>query len=223
VRIYLETGRLTLRRFTADDEDHLFELDSDPAVMRFITGGKPTPRAEIRDRLIPSFLSYYQGSGEFGYWAAEATPSGQFLGLFHFQPAQPAQPGQNGEAELGYRLRRAAWGNGYATEGCRSLIRKGFTELGVQRVTAQTMTVNAASRRVLEKSGMTYVRTINPGFTKGLAGSEHGDTEYAVTSTEWATWYLRTGEHCWTGGRQCGSASVKYPEGPAEHGAGWQT
>jgi RimJ/RimL family protein N-acetyltransferase len=205
VRIYLETGRLTLRRFTADDEDHLFELDSDPAVMRFITGGKPTPRAEIRDRLIPSFLSYYQGSGEFGYWAAEATPSGQFLGLFHLQPAQPAQPGQSGEAELGYRLRKAAWGNGYATEGCRSLIRKGFTELGVQRVTAQTMTVNAASRRVLEKSGMTYVRTINPGFTKGLAGSEHGDAEYAVSRTEWVTWSLRTGGHCWMGGWQCGS------------------
>ena len=178
MRIYLETSRLTLRCFTAGDEDRLYELDSDPAVMRFINGGRPTPRAEIRDQLIPSA----------GYWAAEAAPSGEFLGWFHFQPAAP------GQTDLGYRLRRAIWGRGYATEGCRALIRKGFTELGVQRVTAQTMTVNAASRRVLEKSGMTFVRTINPGFTKNIPGSEHGDAEYAVTRTEWTAWSLPAGK-----------------------------
>lgn len=47
------------------------------------------------------------------------------------------------------------------------------------------MTVNAASRRVLEKSGMRFVRTIDPGFTKNIEGSERGGAEYAVTRTEW--------------------------------------
>jgi RimJ/RimL family protein N-acetyltransferase len=51
--------------------------------------------------------------------------------------------------ELGYRLRRAAWGHGYATEGSRTLISMGFTDLGVQRVYAHTMTANTASRHVL--------------------------------------------------------------------------
>jgi len=46
MQIYLETGRLTLRRFTEDDVDHLFELNSDPEVMRFLTSGKSTPRQE---------------------------------------------------------------------------------------------------------------------------------------------------------------------------------
>jgi RimJ/RimL family protein N-acetyltransferase len=49
----LETNRLTLRRFTEADVDNLFELNSDPEVMRYITGGKPTPREEIRDDIIP--------------------------------------------------------------------------------------------------------------------------------------------------------------------------
>ena len=45
---YLETARLVLRRFTADDVDALYDLDADPAVTRFINGGRPTPRDEIR-------------------------------------------------------------------------------------------------------------------------------------------------------------------------------
>jgi hypothetical protein len=52
---------------------------------------------------------------------------------------------------LGYRLRRSAWGHGYATEGARALVRRAFTELGVGRVVATTMAVNVRSRRVLEK------------------------------------------------------------------------
>ena len=54
--------------------------------------------------------------------------------------------------ELGYRLRKSAWGKGYATEGSRALIRKGFTEYGVQRVVAAAMAVNQASRRVMGKA-----------------------------------------------------------------------
>ena len=54
-----------------------------------------------------------------------------------FRPREGASPD---EAELGYRLRKSAWGNGYATEGSRALIRKGFTEFGVQRVVAEAMT-----------------------------------------------------------------------------------
>lgn len=49
MRIFLETDRLTLRRFTEYDVDNLFDLNSDPEVMRYINGGKPTPREEIRD------------------------------------------------------------------------------------------------------------------------------------------------------------------------------
>jgi RimJ/RimL family protein N-acetyltransferase len=130
--IFLETARLTLRRFTEADEDDLVELHGDPEVMRYITGERPTPRAEIRDRILPTLLGYYQRSEGFGYWVAEHRATRGFLGWFLFRPRRP-EPCK-GEIELGYRLRGSAWGQGYATEGSIALIRKGFTELRVERV-----------------------------------------------------------------------------------------
>jgi hypothetical protein len=59
--VFLETDRLILRRFTAADLDNLVELDSDPDVMRYITGGRPTPREQVRDEVLPAFLAYYEG------------------------------------------------------------------------------------------------------------------------------------------------------------------
>ena len=87
--------------------------------------------------------------------------------------------------ELGYRLRRSAWGQGYATEGSRALIHKGFTDLDVERVYAETMVVNTASRRVMEKAGLRYVRTFHADWPDKIPGDEHGDVEYALTRAEW--------------------------------------
>jgi RimJ/RimL family protein N-acetyltransferase len=62
VHVYLETGRLILRRFTPDDVDLVTALDADPAVMRYINGGRPTPRDEIRDDYLPWWLAYWAGA-----------------------------------------------------------------------------------------------------------------------------------------------------------------
>jgi RimJ/RimL family protein N-acetyltransferase len=182
VQKILETERLTLRRFTEDDVDNLFELNSDPEVMRYINGGKPTPRDEIRDRIIPFHLAFYDRFPRLGTWAAESRSTGEFLGWFHFRPGR-GQDVKN--IDLGYRLRRAAWNKGYATEGSRALVRTGFTDLGVERVFAHTLTVNAASRRVMEKCGLVLVRTIPYQEPDAFEGSEHGEVEYALTKTEW--------------------------------------
>ncbi len=87
--------------------------------------------------------------------------------------------------ELGYRLRRSAWGKGYATEASRALIEKGFRELGVQRVFAFTMVVNTASRRVMEKAGLKFVRVVHQAWPVRIPGDEHGDVEYALARGEW--------------------------------------
>ena len=180
----LETPRLVLRQFTADDVDNLFELNSDPEVMRYLTGGKSTPREEIRDRIIPFHLAVYQRFDRLGTWAAESAATGEFLGWFHLR----AEGGADiTNVELGYRLRRSAWNKGYATEGSRALVDMAFTDLGVSRVFADTMTVNAASRHVLEKCGLTLVRTIPYEGPDPIAGAEHGDVEYALTREEWVT------------------------------------
>jgi RimJ/RimL family protein N-acetyltransferase len=84
------------------------------------------------------------------------------------------------EPELGYRLHRFAWNQGYATEGSRALIEKGFAELGVERVTAQAMAVNIGSRRVMEKAGLRFVRSFHADWPVHIPGDEQGDVEYAL-------------------------------------------
>jgi RimJ/RimL family protein N-acetyltransferase len=177
--ILLETDRLVLRSFTGDDADHLYDLNSDPDVMWFLNGGEPTPREEVRDRIIPFFLSFYEQFDGLGFWAAETRATGDFLGWFHFRPTG------DGSIDLGYRLRKAAWNKGYATEGSRALIDKGFTDLNVQRVVAHTMTVNQASRRVMEKCGLVFVRTYHSDDVPAIPGAAQGEVEYALTREDW--------------------------------------
>ena len=178
----LLTRRLVLRRFVATDLDDLVALDADPEVVHFITGGRPTPRGEVEDDVLPVLIADHATSSALGYWAAEDRSTGQFLGWFHLRPGEGHG---DDEPELGYRLRRSAWGRGLATEGCRALIDAGFAEPGVQRVLAQTMSVHTASRRVMDKCGLRLVRSFHADWPVRIPGDEHGDVEYAVTRAEW--------------------------------------
>jgi RimJ/RimL family protein N-acetyltransferase len=180
--LFLQTDRLLLRRFTPDDVDLLVELDSDPQVMHYITGGQTTSRQEISDDVLPAFLDHYRRSEGFGFWAALERSTGRFVGWFHLRPANKDDPD---DVELGYRLRRDAWGCGYATEGSRALIAKAFTEYGIRRVHAETMAVHVASRRVMERSGLRYVRTFHQDWPYPIPGDERGDVEYALSRAEW--------------------------------------
>jgi RimJ/RimL family protein N-acetyltransferase len=182
MRVFLQTERLLLRQLTTDDVDNLVELDSDPHVMQFINGGRPTPREEIQNDLLPAYLGYYERFAGFGFWAAVERSSGRFIGWFHLRPP-PGHP--EDEPELGYRLRKAVWGRGYATEGSRALIDNAFADLGVRRIVATTMAVNVASRRVMDKSGLRLVRTFHLEWPDYIEGQEHGDVEYAITRSEW--------------------------------------
>ena len=92
---------------------------------------------------------------------------------------------REGVAELGYRLRRDAWGKGFASEGARALVARGFAEMGLERIVATAMTVHGASRRVLEKAGLAYARTVYPDWPDAFPGSELGDVEYEITRDEW--------------------------------------
>ncbi len=178
----LETTRLRLRPFTEADVDVLVALDSDPAVMHFITAGRPTDRTEIEQEVLPAFLRYDVSSGGYGFWAVERRLDGEFLGWIHLRSA-PGHP--RDEPELGYRLRQAAWGQGYACEGSRALLDLAFHELGARRVVAETMAVHTASRRVMEKTGLRLVRSFHADWPVSIPGDEHGDVEYALERSDW--------------------------------------
>ncbi|MFJ2742982.1 GNAT family N-acetyltransferase [Streptomyces sp. NPDC087440] len=181
---FLETERLALRPFadTEADVDRLLALNNDPEVMRYINGGLPTSREAVRTGILPTMLTDHRCTGTRGHWAAEDRETGEFLGWFALAPLDQDSPAV---AELGYRLNRDAWGRGCATEGARALIDRGFTDLGVQRVTANTMTVNATSRRVMEKCGLTFVRSYFDDWPETIEGSERGDVAYELTRPAW--------------------------------------
>ncbi|MEV0902949.1 GNAT family N-acetyltransferase [Actinoplanes sp. NPDC049802] len=180
---FLDTERLTLRQFTADDADLLTELDSDPAVMRYLTG-EPTPPEHYRERGLRNILACYERwGGDFGLFAAQDKDHGAFVGWFLLCPEQE---GPLDEVELGYRLRQAEWGRGYATEGSKALLAKAFTELGVRRVWADTMSLNDRSRKVMEKVGMTMTGTLDtPPDMRKAEGAEYGGVRYEITEQQW--------------------------------------
>ncbi len=181
VDIYLETDRLVLREFTADDVDNLVELDADPEVARWAS--EPiSSRDEVEHQVIPAMRRYSQDSPGFGFWAVEDKATGEFLGWFHLRPDH-GHPSD--EPELGYRLRSSAWGRGYATEGSRSLIDKAFAKHDVRRVLAETAAFHTASRRVMEKSGMRLVREFDRGYPPLGPDDVLGDVEYAIDRAEW--------------------------------------
>ncbi|MEU1287864.1 GNAT family N-acetyltransferase [Kitasatospora sp. NPDC005856] len=179
---FLRTDRLTLRPFTEADVDDLFALDDDPEVMRFINGGKPADHEAIRTRTLPRLLHDHPCTGTRGFWAAQERSTGTFLGWFELRPLDDHDPAV---VELGYRLNRAAWGRGCATEGSRALVAKGFTDLAVERVTANTMAVNTRSRRVMEKSGLSFLRSFFGDWPESIPGSEHGEVEYELLKATW--------------------------------------
>jgi RimJ/RimL family protein N-acetyltransferase len=198
----LATSRMVLRRFTQDDAGGLLALDADPEVMRFL--GPVRSRAEIEASVLPRFLACHARHPGFGYWAAQDRAGDELIGWFGLRPVAPgktaivdwpdAPAGDTAVAELGYRLRRSAWGRGYGTEGARALVCRAFTELGVSRVVATTMTVNARSRRVLEKAGLKHARTVHLHWPDPLPGNEHGDVEYELRRDDWpqSSWQKTT-------------------------------
>ena len=181
VNVFVETDRLVLRRFTGEDLELLVELDGDPEVKRYIDGGAAVDRQELAE-MLAWWLGYYERYEGYGFWAAVEKRSGAFLGWFHLRPGEGAGPR---EPELGYRLRREAWGRGFATEGSRALVDKAFSELGAERVYASTMVVNIGSWRVMEKAGLRHVRTSYGEWPVKVPGDEQGDVEYSIDRAQW--------------------------------------
>ncbi|MDN5929779.1 MAG: GNAT family N-acetyltransferase [Pseudonocardia sp.] len=178
----IETDRMVLRRFTPADVDDLVILHTDPAVMRFL-GPCDETAEHVRDVVLPYFRSLDERGDGFGYRAAIERDGGAFLGWFLFRA--PRRDPEPGVIEVGYRLHRAAWGRGFATEGAAALVDRGFAELPIDKVVADTMTINTGSRRVMEKLGMRFVRTVHPHHDDPVPGTEHGDVRYEITRAEW--------------------------------------
>jgi len=144
----LETKRLRLREIEPADLESLYALDSDPQVMRYIGDGTPSTMEKL-EKGIPRVRAYYEKHPGFGIWLTELKENGQFLGWSALKYLD-----QTEMIEVGYRLMKAAWNQGYATEAAQSLIEYGWQQHNLQRIVAVTHPDNHASQRVLQKCGL---------------------------------------------------------------------
>lgn len=180
----LNTKRLSLVPLADEHLPFEIELDSDPEVMRFITGRALSPE-EVEQAHGRRLAAADEVLG-LGFWTGFAANG--FIGWWILQPPNgPDQPRVAGEADLGYRLLRRHWRRGYASEGARELIRYGFEDLGLNRIFAQTMVVNAASRATMAAIGLTFTRAFISGepYDDLVPDAEQGEVEYEITRTTW--------------------------------------
>ena len=180
----LFTDRMTLLPLGDEHLEHEVELDSDPEVMRYLTGAGRTREQVIRAHQMR--LSTAEPVQGLGFWVGFVED--EFVGWWLLEPAGWAD-GEliEGQAELGYRLVRRHWRQGLASEGSRELLRHAFEDLGMHRVFALTMTVNTGSRATMASVGLQYERTFadDHGLADSLAGAEQGGVEYAITRDAW--------------------------------------
>jgi RimJ/RimL family protein N-acetyltransferase len=148
----LETERLVLRTWRADDVEPFAALNADPRVMAHVGARRPLERGES-ERLLAQIIRHWDEHG-FGLWAvehrAEATAPFGFVGLAvpSFLPAVlPA-------LEVGWRLAAAWWGRGYATEAARASVECAWAALRLERLVSVIHPANERSLRVAAKLGM---------------------------------------------------------------------
>ncbi|MFL6143238.1 MAG: GNAT family N-acetyltransferase [Labedaea sp.] len=180
----LHSPRLTLVPLADEHLELEIELDSDPEVMRYLSG-RALSRAEV-ERSHRRRLAASREVPGLGFWVGFAEDG--FVGWWILQPPNgPDQPKVAGEADLGYRLLRRRWRRGYAGEGAHELIRYGFSDVGLNRIFAQTMAVNTASRATMAAAGLSFVRAfISDGsYDYPVPGPEQGEVEYEITRTTW--------------------------------------
>jgi len=183
--IYLETPRLVLRDWQETDLEPFARMNADAEVMRYFP---KTLTYEETVRFLDVIRAEFQECG-YGLYAVETKEDGAYIGFIGFHRATfvadftPC-------TEIGWRLRKEAWGRGYATEGASACLRYGFQSLGLDKVCSFTAEVNTPSRRVMTKLGMRFVKFFDhPRLAKDsplcrhvLYEIERGDPGYHETT-----------------------------------------
>jgi RimJ/RimL family protein N-acetyltransferase len=155
MQLILETDRLLLREFVAEDAEAFFRLNSDPDVVRFVPD-KPLLNAEqARQLLIEHPIADYRKYG-FGRGACILKSTGEQIGFAGLKYLE-----ELGEVDVAYRFLPSYWGQGFATEAAIASVRLGFAQLGLKQIIGLVMPENIASVRVLEKVGLRFTETVN--------------------------------------------------------------
>ena len=172
----LRTDRLLLRGWRDDDLDALVDINADPGVMRHILDGSVRDRRQSADGLRKMMRDWDERG--FGLFAVESRETGALLGWAGFAVPE-FLPEVLPAMEIGWRLSRAWWGHGYATEAAAAALRFGFTDRGLDRVVSIRHVDNQRSARVMAKIGLRYeFSTVVPVHEQPVAVHAISRAEY---------------------------------------------
>jgi RimJ/RimL family protein N-acetyltransferase len=150
VNVSLRTPRLVLREWREEDVEPFAEMSADPAVMEYLV---PFPDRAAMDAWVVAARAHWQEHG-FGQWVVELPGEARFIGVVGLSNVRFALPFAPA-VEAAWHLARPYWGEGFAHEAACAAIDDGFGRLGLDEIVAFTVPANRASRRVMEKLGMT--------------------------------------------------------------------
>lgn len=154
----ITTERLTLRQWKPADFAPFAAMNADPAVREFFPGLLTKEDSDTAARHLQAGLT----ANGFGLYAAELRATGEFIGFIGLETMDFAIPGVAQPAvEIGWRLARAHWGQGLATEGARAVARHAFEEMRLKEIVSVTSTANIRSRRVMERIGMQHAAALD--------------------------------------------------------------
>ena len=153
-KMIIETERLWLREYVPEDAAATFELGSNPEVLRYTGDVCLTSIDEARTLLCLHPIADYRKYG-FGRWGVVVKDNGRLIGFAGLKYLDELR-----EVDVGYRLLPEYWGNGLATEAARASVCYGFETLKLSRIIGLVDPQNTRSVRVLEKSGLSFERTI---------------------------------------------------------------
>jgi len=184
----LTTDRLLLRPWKESDAEPYADLNQDPAVVEHFAG--PVAREASYEQV--DYFNQMIAERGFGFWALEVRETGQFIGFtglsvpsFEAPFLSTVENGLPG-VEIGWRLAKDAWGNGYATEAARAALGYGFGPAGLDEIVSFTATTNLPSQRVMQRIGMTHDEADDfdhPRIEKGHRLERH--VLYRIKRTQW--------------------------------------
>jgi RimJ/RimL family protein N-acetyltransferase len=148
----VRTDRLLMRRWLDSDREPFAVLNADPETMVFFP---QTLDREASDRLVDLIEERFDQQG-YGLWALEVADTGEFIGFTGLNPMPDGVPGAGG-VEVGWRLDRHAWHNGYATEAARAALGVAFDGVGLDEIWSITAVLNEPSQAVMRRLGLTEV------------------------------------------------------------------
>ena len=147
--IEFETQRLKLRQWRDADREPYAALNADPAVMEHFPSTQTRAQSDVGAAIFMDLLA----TRGWGNWACEVKATGEFIGfvgltvprrVFPFSPC----------VEVGWRLARHAWGQGYASEAARASLAVGFERIGLDEIVSMTALTNQRSQAVMQRIGM---------------------------------------------------------------------